>query len=726
MAIRETYATYLIEQILRAILREGENPSASEIAERFETFVANNDISNPLFNAATYQVSKGQPSSISLYNASNNAIHQDLLVLFRHLLKVSDQSIRNFERWRAAAKLLEGRLDELNERINFLLLISSDTAGFFNFMQDTFVDNKLVDLENTTTLVDVDRGIVTLGTSTSGATRLDLSTLRNEHVEFTVLSRVNLVSSISAEKSQTKHAVSDITNFWQERVYTNKPGAVSAELKINLLTKREISRIDLDLHMANQNSSVQVTPLYSTDNFNWKQLPIKNFTRSVVDKTIFRFPPVEAKWVKFNMTKLGADQVHNNLYSYEFGVDEIVFYSEGFSTETTATLISQPLSVLDQQGNIEEFSRVVLEVCEDVPENTNIDYSVSVFNDIDDPIGGFVPIDPLDRVNSTKPTVLDFGDLDTVTVSGIRVSYDATASDPDFINPAEQFTRIESVSGSTVNSTIGTASDIRYSFANTNERILDHVISSNIKIAQRTLEVWRNVNIKNNNTKVRGIANGWGFNDPWYRTTVYVANASGYNIDFGSKAVVVDDVIQTGKINISPGRHTIQVHKDNWKAIDVSSVTNLEDLITADPLYPYNHRYLIEGLLYPSGYSTTDEKIYRGFDIVAEYFMKEVSIFDIINNIQADDYQHYAVDLDATDPNRLIDSIPASADEQLPQRSFVLKVNENNPDFLNERFLIRFKSANSLFKYLRFKAELSTSDSAITPILDAYRLKISS
>lgn len=726
MAIRDTYSELIIEDIIKEILIEGSAPSASEITTRYEDFIEDNDISEPLFIANNYQVEYGEISSVSKYNNTNSDIQRDLKVLYRHLFKISEQCLSNFERWRTEAKMLEGRLDNLNERVASLLLLASDTAGYFNFMQDNFVDNNKVDLANTTAYVDVVKGMVRLGTSTLGATRVDLNELRDEDIEFTVLSRNNLVSTVSLNNSRTKYVVTDINNYWQERVYTSKPGPISIELKINLQENTEISRIDIDLHMANQNSTAQVTPMYSTDNYNWNQLPINNFTRSIIDKTIFQFTPITAKWVKFIITKTGFDQVHNELYSYEFGVDEISFYNEGFATNTTATLISQPLFVNDINGNPEQFSRIVLEVCEDIPDNTSIDYYISASNDSSMSAEGFTPIDPLNRVNTTKPTVLDFGDLDTVTVSNILVSYDATATSGVFMNPGQSFTLIGSVSDGSAVTYSGQSSATRYSFFSSRDRILNHCVASGIQMAQGTLELWRNVNTQGDNTKVRGYANGWGFEDPYYQTTVYVDNAVGHNVDFGGNTVVIDGIGKTGYITLERGRHTIWVHKDNWKAADFSGVIDLATLKAADSLYPYNHRYLVEGISYPSNWPDTVTKVYRGFDIVAQFFMKEVSIFDLINNIAFDDYNKFALDLDAEDTNRLLDGIAASSIYQSSNTVFVIKVDESNPDFVNERFVLRFKSANSLFKYLRFKAVLETEDSTITPFLDSYRIKISS
>jgi len=723
--IRDTYSEFITEQIIREILKEGASPSVSEINERYEDFVDDNNISKPLFEANNYHVNLGENSSITKYNSTNTDVQRDLKVAYQHLFNISDQAIINFDRWRTESKLLEGRLDDLNKRVESLLLLASDTAGYFNFIQDNFVDNSKVDLSNTTAYVNVDKGTVSIGTSSSGATRVSLSDLKDENIEFTVLSRNNLVSVISANSSKLKYVVSDVTNFWQEKVYTSKPGPVSTELKINLLTETEISRIDVDLHMSNQNSTIQITPMYSTDNYNWHQLPITTFTRSVIDKSTFQFQSVEAKWVKFIMTKVGFDQVHNEQYSYEFGVDEISFYNEGFTENTDSVFISQPLSVNDIDNNPEQFSRLVLEVCEDIPEDTSIDYYVSVSNDEEMLADSFTSIDPFSRTDATKPTILDFGDLDAATISGIKISYDSTALGI-FINPRQSFSLAQSVSSTATTTVSGHSSATRYSFSNSNDRILDHSIASGIQIAQGTLELWRNISLQGNDNEVRENINGWGFSDPYYETVVNVDNAMGYNVDFGGEAVVVDGISKTGQVVFAKGKHSVSVHKNNFKTIDSSGVTNLTSLKSADSLYPYNQRYLVEGFEYPTNYPTAEEKIYRGFDIVAQYFMKEVGVFDLINNVAPDDYSKFALDSDAEDSGRKINNILVSSSSQTPTTVFLLKIDESNPDFANEQFMLRFKSANSLFKYLRFKAVLKTEVSTITPFLDSYRIKISS
>lgn len=727
MAISETYGELILEQILRDLLLHGESPRLSTITSDFNTFTATNDISKPLFKSTTSKVTWGENSSATKNNLTNNTILQDLSVLYKHIFKISEQSLLNFERWKAESQLLEGRLDILTDRINNLLLLSSDTAGFFNFIQDNFVDTSKVDLTNSNAYVNTSKDIVTIGTSSPGATRVNLSSLSNKDVEFTVLSRNNLIATLEAEGSQPVFAISDGSSYWQERVWVSKPGPVSAELKIHFPEATTLSKIELDLHMSNQSAAVQVIVQYSIDNYTWIQLPTDSFTQSVLRAATFTFTPIQVQYVKFIMTKPGYDSISNGLYAYEFGLDMLAFFNEGFGSNIDSTLISQALSVTGTDGLPEDFGKVVLEVCEDIPTGTSINYYIGVTNDssaVPNDIN-FVGIDPITRTTTTLPSILDFGDISLITISDIYPSYDPSATDSSLINPSASFDYLKSTAGGITDTRAGLSSAQRYSFSNSNERILSLSLGPDIQIAQNSIELWRNVHTTGSTTLVRGTSNGWRFEEPYYKTTVQVNNANGYSIDWGGKTAVVDGGVQSGKVNLSTGKHTIWIHKDNWRYVDPTTIVDLTTLKSLDNLYPYNHKYVVEGFNYPTTWPIGTEKIYQGFDIVAEYLTQEVSIFDLESNISPGDYGRFAIDLDTGDPNRELDGSSAADADKVPIRVFVVKVDETRSDFMNELFMLRFKSTNTLYKYLRFKAVLLTTDSTRTPLLDSYRIKVS-
>lgn len=723
--IRDTYASLILEQIIRDLLSEGTVPTFSRIESEFDLYTNANDISKPLFLSKNAKAISGISSSASLFNQSNKLILQDLKVLYSHLLKITDVSVSTFDRWKTECDLLESRIKNLQERIQNLLFLAEDSDGYFSYIQDNFSDLLKVDVDNSTANIFLDKGFVTLGTSDTSPTRIDISNLSEKDISFTVLTRTNLVSVASVHQSKLIHAIQDVNTFWQQHVLMSKLVPVTAEIKIDLLEEKTISRIDIDFHMSNSSGNVQVTPMLSLDNLNYSPLPITNLTRSVKDKTLYQFTPQSARYVKLLLTKQGPDQVSNNLYTYEFGLDSISFFNEGFSTTTSSTLISKPLSVIGTDGEIESFSRLSLEVCEDVPENTSINFSVAVTNNYDADINDltFVDIDPRNRSLISKPIVLDFGDLPNTTVSGIYISYDSYAPGSGFVNPSRAVVVVSGIDSSSLPLTqSGLSSDTRYAFANNNDRILSHSIDSSLTLPSNGIELWRNISIKGSQEEVRGRSLGWGFEEPYYLTTVYVSNPNGTTIDFGGDMVFFDETGYSGKVTITQGIHSVKVHKDNWKDIDISAVTDLASLKSSDSLYPYNHRYLVEGFQYPGGWSSLEEKIYNGFDIVAEYLLKEVSVFNLINTIASNDYSKFAKDKDTRDASMLVGSNFLNKTENTV---FLVKIDDSNPDFINEQFLLKIKTINTLYKYIRFKATFNTIDSSIAPFLSSYRIKIS-
>jgi hypothetical protein len=290
-----------------------------------------------------------------------------------------------------------------------------------------------------------------------------------------------------------------------------------------------------------------------------------------------------------------------------------------------------------------------------------------------------------------------------------------------------------------VQQTAVTASTIaRYKTVNNNERILNYQFKDTeytgsggeaFSLDENRLVIFRNIGTKgldpsNPDHIVRDVQRGWRFEDPWYVCVVEIANPEGMTIDVGDKPIIVDDIKYTGKIDNSvltgkygtkTGIHTIKVHKTNWRYV-VPNATTLDELRTLDPLYPYNHKLLIEGYDYDDAYPDTSIKIYTGVDLFAEMVMRKVSIFDMSNNVLTDDYKSYALDRDAPNSHDLGNATPT--------RVIVLKTSLQQTDTENERFIIRFHRINQRKKYVRLKMELSTKDDKITPVAYGYKLKL--
>lgn len=704
MSIAQTYSTLILEQIIHQILDDGIPLSVSEIDARYKAFVADQDLSKPLFNKNNSEIVLQESASVTKYNQTNFEIARDLTVLYQELFTITDDSIKSFDRWRTEILSMQSQINALDTRITDLLRTQIDQNA--HFIADNFADATKIDLNLTDAFVNLNEHTISLSTSNRNPTRLVLNNIDPSNVQFTVLSRNNLQTVVNV--AQAVNAFDDKNNFWQTQVIvSDSRNPITGELKVKLNNSVvSISKIIFTIHSSNSGSPMQITPLISVDGVNYSPLNTDNTTLSVDTKGVWSFPSTDAFAVKFIITKTGYDVQQDNNFIYEFGAQDISFYNENFQSDLSQTMFSNVLNAIDNDNNPIEFDSVSLEVCERTPTNTTIDYFISALSlPTDNPT--WIPIDKIDKDIAIHSKEINFGNISNLAIAGLKVSYDSSGS-VNLVNPGSKFNLITLSSGITI-TTPQETSNTRYVMVNSNERILDSEIDGSIDILQGSIQIFRNVGIKGNTELVRTIQRGWTYLEPYYISNIEITNQNGLLMDFGDQSVVLDNTIVKGRITITNGIHNIKVHKNNWVNI-VSDILSIDDLKIKDPLFPFNHKYLVEG--YPI---VIEGNPYQGADIFAGYFMTEVSAYELFNNVSIDDYSKFATDMDADVPEI----------SKPPSTVFVVKSNENYSDFLDELFTIRFSVKHQLYKYLKFKAELVTQDSNVTPNLDGYKLKIS-
>ncbi len=707
MPISTVTGEIILEDVIKKILDEGLPLDFSLIEERYNQIVQGVDLSLPQFNLDNAKVTPLEISSASKWNTTNNQLSQDLHVVYRDLFEITNRSIDVFDRWRTETVILESKLKSLDIRISDLLrnLTQSDVK----YISDDFVDTSSIDLLSTTASIDLHGETVGMSLSNNLPTKINLNAMSPKDCQFSILTRSNLLSSSIATHGELLNAFDDTNSFWQTRVsVTNPTQPITGELKMKF-SETFISKISINLHATNSNTGIQITPFLSEDGVNYTQVDTSNLTVNTKDKASWVFPRTQVSYIKLLMTKQGYDYIDKGLYIYEFGAEDISLYDESYGT-TEQVLISSLLSVPDLDNNPLEFSDVQLQVCERVPEDTSIQYYVAALATPSSDIH-WVAIDHIAKLNSTHPKVIHFGNQLAIEVDDIFVSYNPVASLTWQVNPNVDFTLKDYTSIDAGVTTSITSDDVRYYLINSEDRILDTQILGDI--IDTSYVVFRNVGKQNTSTsdyidEVRHIRAGWKFEEPYYITTVEVSNTNGQQISFGDKALILDDLSVKGKIIIPYGTHTIKIHKNNWVNVP-GGLTSLALLKVADPLFPFNHKHLIEG------YGLIDSaNPYVGVELFAEVEMKRISISDFITSVKPDDYTKYTIDIDN---GAVVDGTPSTI--------FMVKSDKNKSDFLDERFTIRFKLNKQLYKYLKFKAVLFTDNPLVSPNLDGYKLRIS-
>jgi hypothetical protein len=700
MAINETYKEKILTDILLDFLLSGQVPTADQLEAELQDFLDEHpDLTKPVVADYENTVDRFENSSASKYNQTFQTLKEDMGVLVHEIISQMQDSMVSFDRWKIEIDFLSKKLRDLNTRIEGLLLLEQETAGFFDFIEDNFVDFSKINLIETDAEIDIYNHVVSLARGvTLSATRLDkinLNGLKNTDILFTVLTRDFLVSVTPAPGSELKNAFMDEQKIFQNRLLMKSPRLpVSVELKAKLGNSPIlVSKIIADLHAANNNSTITITAQYSNDNYNWFNIPSNNHTQAVDRSAYFIFPETEMQYIKFIMTKNGPDDVDGNRYVYEFGIKLISLFNHSFNLEGGNILQSNILEILDEDGNIRNFNRIALEACEAISEDTNIEYFISAYNTENEEFTDYIQLDPINRENPSFATIMDLGGL------GIIDNEDGITGELDTITSGINSRNLN------INRLDGSG-NLGYNFINSADVPINFYISSDnvLNLLEDSIQIKRNIGDKDSITLVRGVKAGWNFVDPYYSTIFEVSNPEGTTIDLGIATAELDGSLVSGKVSITAGRHFFKTHKNNW-ALVTTGLTIENDLRAADPLYPFNHRLAIEGYTYDSSF--IGNQLYTGMDMFYEIFMSKISIFDFVNNLISTDYSRFAVDL--LDDGRMI---------------ILVKYNNTISDNINEELDLSYRLKNNTFNKLKFKAILKTTNSQKSPLLTAYRLKI--
>ncbi len=706
MSTTTSYNEFILESVIRQILDSGEIPTTELIESMYDSFVLDKDLTQPLFDNVAANVVLEEHASASKYNNTNYEIWRDLQIAYTSTFDSTNQAIQAFDRWRSEVLALEAKLRSLDTRLADLIKTQLHLGS--HYISEVFSDTSKVDLSNSTAYINLKDNNVSLNVSDNKPNRINLNYIKSDNITFTVLSRLGLENVTDAPGTELKNIFDDKDNFWQSRVsVSNAKQPISAELKVKLNdTPISISKITCALHSANTNSAMQITPLLSVDGVNFTQLSTNNITISVTDSGSWNFPSTDATHIKFIMTKNGFDFNQEGSYIYEFGFKEIAIFDQAYDADISQTLVSTSLYVPDINKNPFPYFSASLETCDDIPDDTNIQYYLAALEEADDS-PTWVAVSSTNNPSALHPTQINFGDKQDVTLDNVSISFNGSEA-AGFINPARAFNITTLISGAVSNS-VFTATANRYVLSNSNDRLLNYEIDGSLDIVDGSIEIFRNRGTRGDTTKVRGIQNGWSFSDPYYVTAIEIQNPNGRSIKFGERTIIIDDASTSGIVNLTTGVHIIKVHKNNWISV-ASGASTLATLKAADPLFPFNHKLLIEG------YSLSDpQNPYLGVDIYAGYYMKQVPIVDFIHTIDKLDYSKFGIDTDAIIP-----------DKEIPSTVFVVKSDENSSDFLDEKFTIRFDVQNQFYNYVKLKAVLSTSSSTVSPILQSYKIKLSS
>lgn len=715
--IREERLVRLLENALLEYLKDGTIPTTGELETSYnEKQAEHGDLVRSAVRRAETPSLYGKSSAAEI-NTFIDGLAEDMDVLFKALTKVSSAGILSLTEWSARANSLQVRLDKLVSRTESLLLTQSDTAGYVAFVEDGFTSGENIS-NDTTALIDTDNGevIVTVNSSSGvGADNSNAINLEKAKLSFGIIQQTGSTDIRTRKRVSLQNLVTTTARNWATEIITDSSGQpLAAEIIVELPEKKEITQITLQSDDPVSSKPLTVALQYSLDGYTWEDTGAESSIQSGRGNFVFRFEKLKMGYFKFVLQKSSHD-AFNSLGKpfYSFALNSIKAYSQVFDTGTGKDLYTELRTPQLAENNI-SFAQATLEVCDETPDDTTIDYYLRAYDGSS--YTNWIKTVPVNR--RTKPTnlttfdrslgypVVDFATPQKDNSDELTTTFDTTL-DTEAINLLRNY-------GST---------GLSYRFKSANDSFCNFYVPTSLDLIS-DITMMRNYGYTaakfptvTTDLTVRDVECGWGLlGEGAYYCSFYIEDANGKTIDFGLSTAEIDGQAVSGPKEIPFGWHVFKTNRANWIALSGSNPTNEAELKAIDPLYPYNHKYLIEGFEYAATYK--GEKVYEGVDRYCQYCSK----------VQATSPQEVGT-ATRVGPFQLFNSslntgIFALDEIGTNKTILLLKVNSGKADQVNERVRLYYTRRYESFTGIQLKANLSTKNATKTPVLSYYRIRV--
>ena len=602
------------------------------------------------------------PASATKENLNREALVDDMEVIAKRVDLLNEELETRFRSFDSTARRTKKLLQQEESRVDNLLLLNNAIDVFVYGIEETFTAQDKVIFDQTTAAIE--SGFCTLG-----------------RTGYTVLSdsQYSLTTSVLSDKGTLALKTSNETaslkvedgSFWEALVYTvYKQGRVTLVLEAEFDSLETISDLRFTCNPINSNSILTYTVLYSLDGSTFTVVEPAEVA-VVVGENQVSVGKQNVKKLRVLLSKTVADDTTTSQGQnvYVFSLDSFKIYSDEYESTKQSTVVSGPYEVVSEIGEPIYFTKAKIDPCLVEPPNTAVSFFLSQDG-----------------------------------ISWIPVSHDSQSLGVASFGSSAKLASVTILDSS---QPINALTDLRVDGIETTyavEGFLNQYIDSLSvdSISQRTLQVKRNVP---DSGSIYGVAGGWYFDSTTsqYNTTFYVGSIEGRWINFGNTSAVLDGRPVTGTTKIQPGYHTFVTSDTNWFLVE-EGLTNLDELKQQDPVYPFNHKLLIEGYGYSKSF--TGERIYSGVD---SYFGR------LLEYVTPERFHSTDSDL----------NLGIYTTEDIDGNLyFLVKVNKSDASWKDERYEIDYMTNTSSTNLVYVKAILTTDDAVVTPKIDSFKVRV--
>ena len=590
--MKSSIKEYIIKNFINEELRA---PTNEEIKNLYRDLVEENPKAEEIGLLA---------GTISKYPiARNESSYKEYEDLFDKLLIDQKYLLNNYfkninlleEVFRTSKKQLNKTLSrvkvlERNANKNILLHLKEDIYNYG--VVESFQDYSKVDF-NRSNIAFYN------GKATVGFKKVESDSFASEDISYTVRNRNGLILN-QEEVSDIRNVSKEDGSHFKVIAQTSAPDDV-VDFIVDVSFKNdlgvELETIKFTSYSPEKNSKISYRCLYSTDNTNYKPV-FESDLRLVEGENYIEINRNKVRKIRLIITKYYHDFKNQREHNYVFSLDYLGFTRNEYKLNQESVLFLGPYEILDENDAPVNYSLATVKggTCCIVPEETSVDIYISK-----------------DNINWYK------SDFNKETKDVIQ--FDSS------LEKATDFTLFDLVDEDSTSNYIAISGPEEIKLS-AEEKLLNFYIPSNNlnKFIKNSLKIKRNT-LKKSGNKLYGSSQGWYLNkDNFYETNLIVLQPEGRYFNFGNRSCYIDGRQVSGKVFLNKGTHFFKTSKENWQDLNLENekeIVSSRQLQRIDNLYPYNHKYVVEGFSYSEIFR--GKKVYLGADEVFSHEMEEVS-----------------------------------------------------------------------------------------------------
>lgn len=623
----------------------------------FENKIFHGEIDTSITEEKFIPIDKDLYKNPARLSGKLNELRQQIEKMREELFHKLNMLDKDIVEWNSVYPRIISMLETLESSVSDRLFLRSDTDGFYKTFYDNFSTLERVNtITSNNVTINTDTNSVYLSSKTGQMAPREISSS-----EFSLsMSRPpgsSLERVVTAEGSNLNNLFVKNSIGWTGSISTNGANPVGLVLNVDFANPTMVAEINLSMLDATNTAVVSAIAIDENNNGNvvLDNVNISNSNVIPINRKV--------KKVQIIITKTNYDErVASGEYRYIFHLKRFVVTGEQSNVK-----LNKEGSFSSIDYFVSNASKIAIEVCDYIPDETNIDYYLNIQRaDVNQQSFNPYAINPINKPPGSSPYALNMGIFKT----------------NNNLNKLPFFTG----TSNTISTDIVSSSSLGLNTLGINTKAINFLLATEM-LNFNTIKVFSNYSELTLNPfeSIEKIGN-------YYYTWVFI-NKPDTLLDVGNSGVEIEGLVKKDMI--------ISLDKIGWfrvkipvsSYIDVgSNFISIEDLKKRDPLFPYNGKYLIEG-------TNLNIEPYSGFTKRAKRRMEKVDNLSLL-----DKNSYYLMRVILDEGQRFIVVLDSSNDA----RNGYIEYQEQD-----------------IFTYkVSLIANLKTNLETRTPILSSYKIKV--